>query len=221
MSDESHIETRSLPPHAEPFRSSREYLKRLLSERNRQGARCEDIDEEIRRAFERKVAVFAMDMCDFTRTTIEHGIIHFLAMIRQMEEVSTPAITGNGGHVIKQEADNLFALFPDPAAAVEGALDVLRGFEAVNRLLPPERQLFGSIGIGFGDTLVIGDEDMFGSEMNLACKLGEDIADRNEILITPAAFNALPAGRYVCRPVKFALHDLEIHCYSYEHSSFA
>ena len=43
---------------------------------------------------------------------------------------------------------------------------------------------------------MIGEEDLFGNEMNLACKLGEDIAVRGQILLTPAAFNALPPGRY-------------------------
>ena len=85
----------------------------------------------------------------------------------------------------------------------------------------PERHLHGSIGIGYGDTLVIGDEDLFGSEMNVACKLGEDIAGLDEILITTAAYTALPANRYLCRPVRFALGELEIHCYRYEQTLFA
>ena len=214
-------ETRALPAPAAPFPSGRAYLNRLLSDRNREAAPIASIDEEIRRTFERKVAILAMDMCDFTLTTMSHGIIHFLAMIRQMEEVSTPAVIGNGGRVIKQEADDLFAIFAEPVQALEAALDIRRGFDAVNKLLPPERHLFGSIGIGYGDTLVIGDEDLFGSEMNLASKLGEDIGERNEILLTPSAYTALPAGRYRCKPVKFALHEVEIHCYLYEQSLFA
>jgi adenylate cyclase len=214
------IETRTLPAHAVSFTSGRAYLNQLLSERNQQAARATDIDQQIVRTFEQRVAILAMDMCGFTSITLAHGIIHFLAMIRQMEEVSTPAITGNGGRVIKQEADDLFAVFSDPVQALEAALDIWRGFEAINKVLPPERHLHGSIGIGFGDTLVIGDEDMFGSEMNLACKLGEDIAESDEILITPNAYTALPAGRYLCKPVHFALGHLDIHCYRYEQSLF-
>ena len=193
----------------------------MLSERNQHADRAADIDRQIRGAFERKVAILAMDMCGFTELTLTHGIIHFLAMIRQMEEVARPAINGNGGRVIKQEADDIFAVFAEPAQALEAALDILRGFGATNRVLPPDRHLHGSIGIGFGDTLIIGDEDMFGSEMNVACKLGEDIAGRDEILITTAAQAALPAGRYLCKPVHFALGDLDIHCYRYEQSLFA
>ncbi len=35
---------------------------------------------------------------------------------------------------------------------------------------------------------MVGDNDLYGSEMNLACKLGEDLARRGEILLTQAAF---------------------------------
>src|SRR5689334_20769157 len=151
-------ERRALPAHAVAFASGRAYLNQLLSERNQNAARAADIDQQIARTFEQRVAILAMDMCGFTSITMAYGIIHFLAMIRQMEEVSTPAITGNGGRVIKQEADDLFAVFSDPAQALEAALDILRGFSAINNVLPPARHLHGSIGIGFGDALVIGDE---------------------------------------------------------------
>jgi len=214
-------ETRTLPAHATLFASGRDYLNQLLSERNQHAARAADIDRQITQAFGQRVAILAMDMCGFTQLTMAHGIIHFLAMIRQMEEVARPAITGNGGRVIKQEADDIFAIFSEPAQALEAALDILRAFTAINNVLPPERHLHGSIGIGFGDTLVIGDEDLFGSEMNVACKLGEDIAETDEILLTDAAYAALPANRYVCKPVRFTLGAMEIHCYCYEQSLFA
>ena len=218
---EEEPEVRSLPSHRVPFASGREYLNQLLSERNQQHPHIDEIDEQILSAFERQVAILVMDMCGFTEMTMKYGIIHFLAMIRQMEEVAEPAVNGNGGQVIKQEADNLFAAFTDPAQAIEAALDILRGFAAINKVLPPERELHGSIGIGYGDTLIIADEDMYGSEMNVACKLGEDIAERDEILITPAAYAAMPPGRYSCKPVRFALHNLDIRCYRYDHSIFS
>jgi hypothetical protein len=51
---------------------------------------------------------------------------------------------------------------------------------------------------------------MFGSEMNLASKLGEDLAESMEILLTQSAFEALPANMYVCEPVIYQLHDMEL-----------
>ena len=105
---------------ARPDRPGHEELRRLLSERNQYPERAAQIDERIRAAFERRVAILVLDMCGFSRLSRKHGIIFYLAMIRQMEEAATPAVVGNGGRVIKQEADNLFAVFDQPGAGPGG-----------------------------------------------------------------------------------------------------
>jgi adenylate cyclase len=209
-----------LIPHSSPSGSGRELLSSLLSELNQYPARGDAITKQIREAFERRVAILALDMVGFSRLTIEYGIIHYLAMIHQMAQGATPAVKANGGKVIKLEADNLFAIFDKPVQALEAALDIFRAFNAINSVVPTERDIFGSVGIGYGETLVIDDKDMFGAEMNLACKLGEDLGGKNEILLTPAAFAALPARRYVCEPVSFFISDIEINCYRYEKRNY-
>ncbi|MGP1682118.1 MAG: adenylate/guanylate cyclase domain-containing protein [Giesbergeria sp.] len=173
------------------------YLHSLLAQRNQDSALHAQIDDAIEAAFVRQVAILALDMCGFTSTTNRHGIIHFLAMVHQMEQAARPAIEANGGTVIKQEADNLFAVFSEPGRAVEAALDIRRALDAMNAVQPPESALYASIGIGFGPTLVIAESDLFGAEMNFACKLGEDIAAAGEILLTPAAVAKLPPGNYL------------------------
>jgi len=201
-------------------RRDRAYLRQLLSERNQYPERAPIIDAEVRRAFEQKVAILILDMCGFSRLTAKYGIMHFLGMIHQMDEAARPAITGNGGKVIKQEADNLFATFDHPAQALEAALDIFRAFNAMNTVLPNERDIYGSIGIGYGETLVIGDEDLFGAEMNVACKLGEDCAGKSEILLTHAAWQALPFDRYQCTPDAFVIGDTRLECYRFDKKVF-
>jgi adenylate cyclase len=202
------------------YRAARALLRRLLAVRNQFPERANKIDNQLRDAFQRNVAVLVLDMCGFSRLTVEHGIIHFLAMIHQMYEAARPAVTGNGGVVIKQEADNLFAIFEDPAGALEGALDIFRAFDAVNSVVPPNRDIFGSIGIGYGATLVIGERDVFGSEVNIASKLGEDLAVQSEILLTQSAYAALPPNRYVCSTAKASISEMAIDYYRYERSLF-
>lgn len=204
-------------PHS---RNGRTLLRRLLSIRNQFPERADEIDNQLRDAFQRNVAVLVLDMAGFSRLTAEYGIIHYLAMIHQMEEAARPAVTGNGGVVIKQEADNLYAIFDDPALALESALDIFRAFEAVNSVVPPDRDIFGSIGIGYGATLVIDENDIFGFEVNIACKLGEDLAGKSEILLTQSAYAALPPDRYVCSPATFLISEMRIDCYRYERSLF-
>jgi adenylate cyclase len=203
-----------------PSCSGRQLMRRLLSERNQFPGRRTEIDQQLRDAFERKVAILALDMSGFSRLTVKYGIIHYLAMIHQMEQAARPAVIGNGGVVIKQEADNLYAIFENPKRALDSALDVFRAFDAVNSVVPPERDIYGSIGIGYGETLVIDDQDIFGSEVNIACKLGEDLACKSEILLTSSAYNALPSGRYICVPATFEISEMSVECYRYERSVF-
>jgi adenylate cyclase len=200
--------------------SGRALLRRLLGTRNQSPDRIQQIDQQIREAFERQVAILVLDMVGFSRLTVQHGIIHYLAMINQMEEAARPAVKGNGGRVIKQEADNLYAVYDDPAHALESALDIFRAFNAVNNVVPSDRDIYGSVGIGYGPSLIIGDEDLFGSEVNFACKLGEDLAVKNEILLTQSAHGALPRDRYVCAQVIYEVSEMKIDCYRYERSLF-
>jgi class 3 adenylate cyclase len=198
--------------------SGRALLRRLMGIRNQFPERVEQVDKQVRDAFERQVAILVLDMTGFSRLTVQHGIIHYLAMINEMEEAARPAVTGNGGTVIKQEADNLYAVYDDPAEALESSLDIFRAFDAVNTVVPLNRDIYGSIGIGYGRSLIIGEEDLFGSEVNFACKLGEDLAKKGEILLTHSAHAALPRGRYVCAPVTYEVSEMKIDCYRYERS---
>jgi adenylate cyclase len=171
-------------------------LRGLLAERNKHPERAEEIDAQIRSQFERDLAILVLDMVGFSRISRELGIISYLAMIAEMYVAARPAVLGNGGRVIKLEADNLYAVFDNATQALEAALDILRAFDAINGVVPDDRDIFGSFGIGFGPTLVIDEEDFFGCEVNLASKLGEDLAGNSEILLTDAAFATLKPGRY-------------------------
>ncbi len=208
------------PVHGTPALHDKTYLRSLLSARNQMPERTATLDAAIEHAFVRHVAILVLDMCGFSRITQSHGIIHFLAMIHQMEQAARPAIEGNGGEVIKQEADNLFAVFTSPEQALEAALDTLRALDAMNAVLPPERSLHVSAGIGYGPTLVIAHEDLFGAEVNGACKLGEDIAETNEILLTRAAHACLPPDRYECVATEHHLSGLHLQAHRFERCLF-
>jgi adenylate cyclase len=199
-----------------PRRPDRAFLRRLLSDRNQFPDRVAEIDHILQRAFERTVAMLVLDMCGFSRLTIKYGIMHYLAMIEEMAAAAAPAVIGNGGTLIKIEADNLYAVFPTPELALEGALDIFRAFDAVNSVVPPERDIHGSIGIGFGPSLIIENQDLFGAEMNFACKLGEDVAAANEILLTRAAYQTIPTEKYLLEPVPCAISGLCIDAWRFK-----
>lgn len=171
--------------------ASRRTLERLLDRRNEHPERIADIDAQIRAQFEATHAIFVLDMCGFSRLTQKLGIIHYLSLIRRMQRIVLPRIAEHEGTVMKTEADNVFAVFADVPQAVDAARSIMEELIAQNRALPADWDVHVGIGIGYGAMLMVGDHDAFGAEMNYASKLGEDVAEAEEILLTQAAWQRM------------------------------
>jgi class 3 adenylate cyclase len=193
--------------------NNRANLESLLQERNEHPERMAEIDAKINETFRQNYAILVMDMSGFSRTTVRYGIIHFLAMIHRMHGIVKPIISEYGGTVVKEEADNIFAVFSDVKSAVEAAIDSLKQTAAVNTTLPPEMDIYLCIGIGCGDVLMLEGEDMYGAEFNLASKLGEDLAERGEILLTSAAFEKLEGDKQDWQKMELSVSGLELVAY--------
>ncbi len=191
-------------------KQTREALAELLQERNEYPERAAEIDARIREAFSETHAIMVMDMSGFSRLTIAHGIMHFLAMIHRMQQVVSPAVKEYGGEVIKWEADNVFAIFAEVEKAVEAALDIMKRFSAANTMLPDEMDMYAKFGIGYGEALIIERQDLYGAEVNLASKLGEDLAHRDEILLTESAFSRVDANARKYVEMKMSISGLEL-----------
>src|SRR5689334_4844567 len=112
--------------------SSREMLERLLAARNEHPERLAEIDRQIWEAFGVTRAVWVLDMCGFSRLTLRHRITHFLAMIHRLHGFVRPILEARHGHVVKTEADNVFATFSDVGLAVGAAREVQRSLDAAN-----------------------------------------------------------------------------------------
>ncbi|MFN3491893.1 MAG: adenylate/guanylate cyclase domain-containing protein [Anaerolineales bacterium] len=136
--------------------------------------------------------VLVLDMSGFSLLTRKYGIVHYLSMIRRMQLTVEPIISGHGGQLIKFEADNCFAILPNPLNAARAAISIQHAFFASNLLTADDLDIHVSIGIDYGKILIINNEDMFGDAVNRACKMGEDIGRAGEILITKEAMNLIP-----------------------------
>jgi class 3 adenylate cyclase len=171
-----------------PSGKTRYALEKLLEQRNEHPERLAEIDRQLWAAFGETHAVWVLDMCGFSRLTMRYGITHFLAMIHRLHGIVRPLIDRNDGRIIKTDADNVFAVFDRVEAALAAARDVQDHLATANAFLPDDWDLHASIGIGYGELLMISDDgDFFGNELNLGSKLGEDIAGPGEILLTEAA----------------------------------
>lgn len=145
----------------------------------------EAIDQQIWERFGVERAVMITDMSGFSRISKQHGILHFLSLIKRMRDICVPIVENVGGEFIKAEADNLYVAFPDPEMAVKAA-------NRMHERLAPDPEIYVAAGIGYGRILHLG-HDMYGEELNYASKLGEDIARPEETLLTNAAYGAAPS----------------------------
>ncbi len=138
----------------------------------------------------RKRAVVFTDTADFTLRTARDGILHFLMVFDRVAEIAGRVVRQGGGELVKVEGDSLLLRYDDADAACRGVLAIDDAIQAYNADRPENEQVHFSYGVGYGDILDT-DEDMFGLEVNLASKIGEDLAEPGEALLTPAAAAAL------------------------------
>lgn len=153
-------------------------------------------EAQIRAKYERPLAVVISDMSGFSRITREEGILHFLGLIHRMQGLCRTAIEAHGGTWVKAEADNLYLSFPTARAAIEGAIAMHDACDndARGRRLNDTVSL--AIGIDYGTVLDLDGEDFYGDPVNIASKLGEDLAGSGELFVTRRAATdvAVPRG---------------------------
>ena len=166
-----------------------ELLLRFSQETNAESRKA--IEAELWREYGTERVVFVLDMSGFSLLTRKYGIIHYLSMVRRMQLTAEPIIKTYGGSMLKFEADNCFAVFPDTLSAVHAAISLQLAFDASNLLTSDDFDVHIACGIDQGKILIVGDEDCFGDAVNRACKLGEDIAAAGEILVTQDAINTI------------------------------
>lgn len=164
--------------------ASEDRLERLIEERLQPEAAKDAIDRRIWDLFGEEWTVLYTDLSGFSRNTAEFGIIHFLQVIHESKKVLIPVIERHDGILLKTEGDSMLIIFRNPARAVECAVAMQAACQEYDSNRIESEQLLLCVGIGKGRVLRISDTDVFGAEVNAACKLGEDSARAWEILVT-------------------------------------
>lgn len=174
--------------------NTRANLMKLLDELGEHPELIDDVTDRIEEMFQQERCVLVLDMSGFTRATQQGNIISFLLSINQMQRLVTPVVEDLGGLVVRAEHDNLTCLFDDVERAIEASREITGRLQSANVILPSDKELYASIGIGYGPILNVENEAIYGNEVNLASKLGEDIASLGDVLLTPGAYDQI-AGR--------------------------
>ena len=175
------------------------------------------IEEEIWSEFGVERAVLALDMSHFSLSVRRSGIIGYLGLIRRMQVVTRPIVGANQGSLVEFHADNLMAVFPDVHQAVVSAIEMNRALGAEPH--PDGKPLIEvGIGIDYGRFLFVEGGRCFGDTVNTAFKLGEDLAQAGEILLTANARARLaPDFPHPLAEQKFSISGLELLAYNLQH----
>lgn len=185
------------------------FLARL---RRRTPANRDDLDRELERRCVRELTVMMCDSSGFSRKTHDYGIIQFLAVMTRCYDRLLSIVSRHAGATITHGADNLLAVFPDPARAADAAIAMQRWLAEHNEGKHDREQFNLCIGLHHGKVLRLRDA-VFGDKVNIAGKLGEDLAGRDEILLTGETARRLPARfkRSYSREVSLGGKSFELH----------
>lgn len=176
------------------------------------------IEDELWNDYGAERVVFVLDMAGFSLLTRKYGIIHYLSMVRRMQLTAEPIVETYGGTLVKFEADNCFATFPDTLSAIHAAIAMQLAFNASNILTSDDFDVHISCGIDQGKILLVGTKDCFGDPVNRACKLGEDVAASGEILVTKDAIKTISTGiDFQLREVNVSISGITIPSYAVEY----
>ena len=149
--------------------------------------KAEEIRQRIWDKFGTEGAGFISDMASFSSTSRKVGVCHFLKMIHRTRQIVAPVIEANNGVLLKCDADNCYAFFSRADDAIRASFEVNAALYEANGTFSLGEQINLSVGIDYGRVLLIGDAEFFGDPVNTASKLGEDLATRNEVLVTNRA----------------------------------
>jgi adenylate cyclase len=146
------------------------------------------MQKELWRQFGGRCATLVLDCCKFTRITQEAGIVYYLICLIKLNDIIRPIFEEHGCLSFRPEEDNIYAEFETPDQALAASIEANQAVKAANLMLNEHEPFQICIGIGYGNVLFSRNNGVFGDEMNLASKLGEDIAEGEEILLTEAAY---------------------------------
>ncbi|MBI4349023.1 MAG: adenylate/guanylate cyclase domain-containing protein [Elusimicrobia bacterium] len=175
--------------------ASEDRLEKLIAARLEAGSDQEAIDRRIWDLFGETWTVMFTDLAGFSRDVVEFGIIHFLQTIHESLRLLVPVVEAHDGILLKTEGDSLLVIFRNPDRALDCAREMQRACADYNRSRPATEKILLCVGLGYGRMLRISDHDVFGAEVNAASKLGEELAEAGDILVTGSLRKALGKRR--------------------------
>jgi adenylate cyclase len=144
-------------------------------------------DSAMNQRFTKRKAVLVIEMYEQAEIAHEHGVLPFIDMVLTMKRHCGMAVKHRHGKCVRsietKIIGQIMALFDRPIDCMRAAI------EARYRCRDEDFTL--AIGAGFTEILDLDACNAFGDAVNMAFKLGEDVAKGGEILITENIKNEL------------------------------
>ena len=131
---------------------------------------------------EEEVAILFTDLVGFSSWALEAGDTVAIELLRVVGLAIEPAISKHDGVIVKRLGDGLMAVFGDPAAAVEAALDA---HHEIGRVEVQGHRPQMRAGVHFGRPRTLGG-DYLGVDVNIAARVA-GAASGDEVLVSEAA----------------------------------
>jgi adenylate cyclase len=147
--------------------------------------------EDFHERYSHRKAILVLDMTGFTDTSLTVGTVPALLRILTIQRICKPVLENHNATLVRAFADDLVALFDDPADALAAAFESHRRVAEFTDWPALAPAAACCIGIGYGDVYAIGPNLAMGAEMNCASKLGEDTAVAGETLLTESMHRAV------------------------------
>jgi adenylate cyclase len=126
------------------------------------------------------------DLVGFSSWVLEAGDEAALELLRAVAGVVEPCVSGAGGRVVKRLGDGHMAVFADPRAGIDAALEMQDGLASVE-VAGHRPRLRAGLHIGQPRTLA---GDFLGTDVNIAARVGE-AAGAGEVLVSDAVLAAI------------------------------
>ncbi len=160
-------------------------LERLIAER-------EDIERRLREHHARRLGILFSDIVGSTEIFERQGDIAGLALVRRHNALLFPVVEGHRGRVVKTIGDAILAVFDDPADGVRCAVAMQQALARARQTDPAAAPIHIRVGVHAGEAMLDGG-DVFGDAVNTAARVVGQ-AGGDEVLVSQALFDALPAG---------------------------
>ncbi|OGR44994.1 MAG: hypothetical protein A2X35_06250 [Elusimicrobia bacterium GWA2_61_42] len=151
--------------------------------RGRNARNAAAVDARINKACGAELTVVSCDSSGFSRKTHEHGIIEFMDNMVKCHDALEKIVARHDGITLSDKADNLMLTFAEPLKAAACCIEMHRWLKRRNRSVPERKKYNICVGIHHGPLLRFAD-DAYGPAVNVAFKLGEDVAGKDDLMIT-------------------------------------